>query len=391
MKIAVIGAGYVGLTTASCLAEKGHFVICADNDLAKIKMLIKNKIPFYEQNLEKMVKKNTISKKLFFTNNLKSAVQNSDLIFCCVWTPPDKQFKPDTGAVFDVARNFGRHINKEKIFIIKSTVPVGTNEICRKIIQEELKKRKEKHKFYILSNPEFLRQGTAVKDTMKPDRIVVGLKEKKIKKVIQKLFKPFTSNERPLVFTTNNTAELIKYAANAFLATKISFINQIANFSEIKNCNIKDIEKSLKLDKRIGPYYLSSGSGYGGNCLRKDIKGLIKQGEENGFDFGILRQAEEVNEKQKLKQYYLLKKKLGSLKNKEIAVLGVAFKANTDSFNEAPSVKIVQKLLQDQAEVVIFDPKAGSKFVNMFKNSKLKEAKTAEQASKNADAVLVLI
>lgn len=385
MKITVIGAGYVGLTTGACLAEKGHAVICADNDKSKIKLLKKSKIPFYEPGLENLVKKN---KKIIFTSDIKSAVQKSDVVFCCVWTPPDKAFKPDIRAVLDVAKKFGAHINSDKIFIIKSTVPVGTNKKCESIIRNEIKKRNVKFRFNIVSNPEFLRQGSAVKDTMHPDRIVAGIDGNKVKKIIDKLYGPFKSK---IIYTDPQTAELIKYAANSFLAVKISFINEIANFGYKKNCNIKDLEKALKLDKRIGPDYLDSGAGYGGGCLRKDIKGLIKQGEENGFNFKILKSVEDVNEKQKLAPYFKLKRKSGNLKNKRIAVLGVAFKPNTDSVNEAPSVKIVKKLLKDKAKVIFYDPAASENFIKLFKkNGNITKADSALNAIKNADAVLVL-
>jgi len=391
MKITVIGSGYVGLTTGACLAEKGHSVICADIDKGKVNQLLKGRIPFYEPELKELVVKNLKSKKLIFTTDLKSAIQNSDMVFCCVWTPPGKNFNPDISAVLDVAGKFGKYLNSEKIFIVKSTVPVGTNEKCKTIIQNEIKKRNVKFKFSIVSNPEFLRQGSAVKDTMQPDRIIAGIENLKIKKTIKKLYKSFIKKNHPLIFTTPRTAELIKYAANAFLATKISFINEIANFCELKKCNVKDLEKGLKLDKRIGPDYLDSGTGYGGNCLRKDIKGLIKQGEENGYKFSLLKQVEEINENQKLLLYKKLKKNLGDLKNKKIAVWGVAFKPNTDSVTESPSVKIVQKLLNDKAKVCIYDPKAALKFMQFLgRNKNLTNAKTPLEAVKNADALLIL-
>lgn len=388
MKITVIGSGYVGLTTGACLADKGNFVICADNDLNKIRLLKKGKIPFYEPGLQKLVLKNLKNKNLSFSSDLKTAIQNSDVIFCCVWTPPGMDFKPDIKAVFDVAQKFGRHINADKIFIVKSTVPVGANEKCRTIIQNELRKRKAEFKFAVVSNPEFLRQGAAVKDTMRPDRIVAGIENSNVKKIISQLYKPFKT---VIFFTDLRTAELVKYAANAFLALKISFINEMANFSDLKNCNIKDIEKALKLDKRIGPYYLSSGTGYGGGCLRKDIKGLINQGEEGGFNFSLLNAAEKINEKQKLLPYFELKKKLRNLKNKKIAVWGVAFKPGTDSVKEAASVKIVQKLLRDKARVAIYDPEASDNFMDLFKKNKnITKAKSALDAAKNADALLIL-
>jgi len=391
MKITVIGSGYVGLTTGSCLADKGHVVVCADKDSKKINQLKKGKIPFYEAGLENLVLKNLKLKNLSFTCDLKDAIQNSDIVFCCVWTPPDNDFKPDISAVFDVAGKFGKYINSDKIFIIKSTVPVGTNEKCIVIIQNEIIKRKTKFKFDVVSNPEFLRQGTAVNDTLKPDRIVVGAKNNKIKRTMRKLYKSFIKKRTPIFFTDLKTAELIKYAANAFLAAKISFINEIANFCRLKKCRIKDVEKGLKLDKRIGPAYLDSGAGYGGSCLKKDIKALIKQGEENKFNFALLKSVEEINEKQKLKPYFILKKKLGSLKNKNIAVWGVAFKPDTDSVNEAASVKIVQKLLNDKAKVKIYDPKAANKFMEIFKKNRgIGNSVSALDAAKNADALLIL-
>jgi len=387
MKITVVGSGYVGLTTGACLAEKGNLVICADNNLEKINQLKKGIIPFYETSLEKIVKKN-LKKNLIFTSDIKKAVQNSDVVFCCVWTPPGKDFKPDVTAVFDVARDFGRNINSDKTFVIKSTVPVGTNENCIEIIRSEIKKRKVKFNFNIVSNPEFLRQGSAVKDTMNPDRIVAGIENKNAVSIINKLYKPFKST---ILFTDLKTAELIKYAANAFLAAKISFINEVSNFSALKNCNIKDIEKALKLDKRIGPDYLDSGAGYGGGCLRKDIKGLIKQGEENDFNFSILKAVEDINEKQKLAPYFKLKMKIGSLRGKTIAVLGVSFKPGTDSAKEAASIKIVEKLLNDKAKVNIYDPAASANFMEIFKNRKnIKCFNSALAAVKDADAVLIL-
>ncbi|NUJ98152.1 UDP-glucose/GDP-mannose dehydrogenase family protein [Candidatus Gracilibacteria bacterium] len=369
MKIAIFGTGYVGLVSGACFAEIGHEVMCVDVDERKIENLKKGIIPIYEFGLEEIVKNNYAHKRLLFTTDAKLGIEFGDIIFNAVGTPPDKENhnKADLQYVEAVARTFGKYINSYKILVNKSTVPVGTGKICKNIIQEEIEKRKEKKEFDVVSNPEFLREGTAIKDFMLPDRIVCGVETQKAKEYMGNIYKPILRNYSSIVFTDIKSAELIKYASNSFLATKISFINEIANFAEIVGANIEDISKGMGLDKRIGNRFLHAGIGYGGSCFPKDIKALIETGKDYDFDFKIIKATEEVNEKQKtlpIKKYQKYQKNIAG---KNIAIWGLTFKPKTDDTREAPSIDIIKELLKEGvAKISCFDKEGANQMKNIF-------------------------
>ncbi len=386
MKIAIIGSGYVGLVTGSCLAELGNHVICADIDQKKIAGLKRGISPLYEPGLQELLTKNIKEKKLNFTDSSAEAIQKSDIIFNCVGTPLNNKNLPDTKPTFKVAELFANNLNKPKIFINKSTVPVGTTEKCKKIIQ----KSKPHIKFSVASNPEFLRQGTAVKDFMTPDRIVIGTEDKDTQNKLKKLYTPLIRAGKPLINTTIKSAELIKYAANSYIATKISFINEIAGYCEKTGIDIKDISSALGMDQRIGTRYLHAGIGYGGGCLPKDIKSLIELGNQSGHDFKILKQAAIVNEKQK-KHFISKIIKTINPTNKIFAVWGLSYKPNTDDLRDSPSLEIINALIKKGAILQLFDPSAMPNAKKIFLPSKqIKYARTTYLAAKKANALIIL-
>ncbi|EKD63219.1 MAG: hypothetical protein ACD_51C00316G0014 [uncultured bacterium] len=389
MNITVIGTGYVGLVTGTCLAELGNSVVCVDINKDKIESLKKGIIPIYEPGLEELVKRNYKEKRLEFTSDTKSAIQKSEVVFSAVGTPPDKDHRADLTAVMKVAESFGEYINGYKVFINKSTVPVGTSEKVRKIIQE---KSGGKYEFDVVDNPEFLREGTAVKDFMNPDRIVAGLRNKNshAREIIEKIYSPLVRAGRPLLFTDIHSAEIIKYASNSFLAMKISFINEVASFCELAGADITEVAKGIGLDDRIGSRFLHAGIGYGGSCFPKDVKAFIQKGKDIGCEFSILGAVEDVNEAQKTKLVDKLKSEIPNLKNKKIAIWGLAFKPKTDDMREAPSITIINKLLEEGARVSAFDPVAMENAKNIFKKSGVIFEKTSYDAATAADALLVL-
>ena len=389
MNIAVIGTGYVGLVTGTCLAELGNNVICVDINDKKISELKKGIIPIYEPGLEELVKRNYKEKRLTFTSDTAKAIQGSEVVFSAVGTPPDKDYRADLTAVMKVAESFGEYINGYKVFINKSTVPVGTSEKVRKIIQE---KSKGKYEFDVVDNPEFLREGTAVKDFMNPDRIVVGLKNKasRAHDLIEKIYSPLVRAGRPLLFTDIHSAEIIQYASNSFLAMKISFINEVANFCELAGADITQVAKGIGLDDRIGSRFLHAGIGYGGSCFPKDVKAFIQKGKDIGCKFSILEAVEKTNQSQKLKLIEKLKAEIKDLKKKKIAIWGLSFKPKTDDMREAPSLAIIDKLLEEKAEVSAFDPVATANAKEIFSCKKVNFTSTAYAAVTNADALLIL-
>lgn len=354
-----------------------------DIDKEKIENLKKGIIPIYEPGLEDLVKKNNIN----FTTNPVDAIINSEIIISAVGTPMGRDHNADLKYVKEVAKTFGAHANNHKIFVNKSTVPVGTGEICKQIIAAEFAKRKVDFGFEIVSNPEFLREGTAIADTMKPDRIVIGTESDKARKTMQKLYESF---DAPTLFTDIKTAEIIKYAANSFLATKISFINEIAEFCERSGGNIKDIAKGVGLDKRIGDKFLNAGIGYGGSCLPKDVKALIQKGQEFDCGFPLLKAVEAVNEQQKILLFKKLKKHLGSLEEKLIGVWGLSFKPETDDMREAPSLTIIKNLQTAGAFVRAYDPKATENSKKLIETFNIEFSASALEAAKNVDALLIL-
>ena len=357
MKIAIVGTGYVGLVTGSCFSEMGIDVTCVDIQKCKIENLKKGIIPIYEPGLEDMVHRNYSAGRLKFATDLKECLDEVEVIFSAVGTPPDEDGSADLKYVLEVARTIGRNINKYVLVVTKSTVPVGTAQKVKSVIQEELDKRNVLIDFDVASNPEFLKEGDAVDDFMKPDRIVVGIESERAKEIMERLYKPFMMNNYRLIFTDIPSAEMIKYAANSMLATRISFMNDIANLCELVGADVNMVRKGIGADSRIGGKFLYPGCGYGGSCFPKDVKALIKTAEKNGYSMYVLKSVEEVNERQKSILFEkLLKHYNGDIQGKQITLWGLAFKPETDDMREAPSLVLIQKLLAAGATVKVYDP-----------------------------------
>ncbi|MCP4553095.1 MAG: UDP-glucose/GDP-mannose dehydrogenase family protein [Bacteroidetes bacterium] len=357
MKITIIGTGYVGLVTGTCFAEVGIQVSCVDVDKQKIDNLNKGIIPIFEPGLEELVHRNVKKERLYFTTDLPSAIKGCEVIFSAVGTPPDEDGSADLSYVLDVAREVGRNMNNYILVATKSTVPVGTAEKVRNIIQKELNIRKSKLIFDVASNPEFLKEGAAIEDFMRPDRIVVGVDSSKAKNLMKNLYKPFTMNGHPVIFMDVLSAEMTKYTANSMLATKISFMNDIANLCEIVGADVKMVQKGIGSDTRIGSKFIYPGAGYGGSCFPKDVKALIKTADDNSYSLKVLKAVEEVNEKQKS----IIFKKISTyyehnLQGKKIALWGLSFKPKTDDMREAPSLVVIRLLLEAGASVSVYDP-----------------------------------
>lgn len=388
MKLTFLGTGYVGLVSGACMAEIGHEVICADVDKEKIARLKKGVIPIYEIGLEEIVERNVKEGRLAFTTDLKEAIQASEVVFMAVGTPEDKLTgQADLQYVFSAAEAFGKHLNGFKIFVDKSTVPVGTAEKVEEIIKTA---SKGKHSFEVVSNPEFLREGAAVKDFLNPDRVIVGAKSAKAKKLMEQVYRPIIRSGRPLVVTDVRSAEIIKYAANAFLAMKITFINEVANFCEVAGGNVKEVAKGIGYDNRIGNRFLYAGIGYGGSCFPKDVKALIETGREYNSLFHIIETVDDVNKRMRIKPFVKLKEIFGDkLKDKKIAVWGLAFKPRTDDIREAAAIENIQLFLEEGARVQAFDPVAMENATRQFKHKSLVYAKKALDALKDADALVI--
>ena len=359
MKIAIVGTGYVGLVTGTCFAEIGVDVTCVDTNSEKIETLKKGIIPIYEPGLEEMVLRNTKSKRLRFTTSLESCLNDVEVIFSAVGTPPDEDGSADLSYVLAVAHTIGRNMNKYKLVVTKSTVPVGTAQKVRNAIQEELDKRGVNIEFDVASNPEFLKEGNAISDYMSPDRVVVGVESERAKKLMSKLYKPFLLYNFRVIFMDIPSAEMTKYAANSMLATRISFMNDIANLCELVGADVNMVRSGIGSDTRIGRKFLYPGIGYGGSCFPKDVKALIKTAEQNGYDMRVLRAVEEVNETQKSALFDKLQKLFGNdLQNKTIAIWGLAFKPETDDMREAPVLVLIDKLQQAGCNIRAYDPAA---------------------------------
>ncbi len=359
MKIAIVGTGYVGLVTGTCFAEIGVNVTCVDTNSEKIESLQKGVIPIYENGLEEMVLRNVKAKRLKFTTSLESCLNDVEVIFSAVGTPPDEDGSADLSYVLEVARTIGRHMNQYKLVVTKSTVPVGTARRVRAAIQEELDKRGVTIEFDVASNPEFLKEGNAISDFMSPDRVVVGVESARAEKLMSKLYKPFLLNNFRVIFMDIPSAEMTKYAANSMLATRISFMNEIANLCELVGADVNMVRSGIGSDTRIGRKFLYPGIGYGGSCFPKDVKALIKTAEQNGYTMRVLRAVEEVNEAQKSVLFDKLMKQFnGELKGKTIALWGLAFKPETDDMREAPGLVLIDKLLKAGCQVRAYDPAA---------------------------------
>ena len=359
MKIAIVGTGYVGLVTGTCFAEIGVNVICVDTNSEKIEALNQGIIPIYENGLEDMVHRNTKAGRLQFTTSLESCLDEADVIFSAVGTPPDEDGSADLSYVLEVARTIGRNMKKYVLVVTKSTVPVGTAKKVRTAIQEELDKRGIQIEFDVASNPEFLKEGNAVADFMSPDRVVVGVESERAKELMSKLYKPFLLNNFRVIFMDIPSAEMTKYAANSMLATRISFMNDIANLCELVGADVNMVRSGIGSDTRIGRKFLYPGIGYGGSCFPKDVKALIKTAEQNGYQMRVLQAVEEVNEQQKSILFEKLQRHFCcDLHNKTIALWGLAFKPETDDMREAPSLILINKLLNIGCKVRVYDPAA---------------------------------
>jgi UDPglucose 6-dehydrogenase len=359
MNIAIVGTGYVGLVTGACFSEMGIHVTCVDIDANKIEKLKQGIIPIYEPGLDDLVKKNTLAGRLNFTTDLVSCLDDVEVVFNAVGTPPDEDGSADLQYVLNVARTIGKHINKYVLIVTKSTVPVGTAQKVKTAILEELGKRSVSIPFDVASNPEFLKEGTAVKDFMGPDRVVVGTDSARAKELMDRLYKPFTLNNYRMIFTDIPSAEMIKYAANAMLATRISFINDIANLCRLVGADVNMVRRGIGSDSRIGNKFLYPGCGYGGSCFPKDIKALIKTGAQNGYEMKVLQAVEAVNEYQKTVLFERLQEIFGNdFTGKSIAFWGLAFKPETDDMREAPSVVLIDLLLKNNCKIKVYDPVA---------------------------------
>ncbi len=380
MKIAVIGTGYVGLVAGACLADLGNEVVCADIDEAKMGMLRKGQIPIYEPGLEELVRKNISEKRLSFTIDTVAACRDSKIIFIAVGTPQGEDGHADLKYVLDVAETIGKSANGPKIIVDKSTVPVGTSHSVRNAAQ-----RHTEHSMSVVSNPEFLREGSAVRDFLEPDRVVIGSNDREAAETVAGLYRPLGCY---ILITSPESAELIKYASNSFLATKISFINEVAAICEKVGADVVEVAKGMGLDRRIGRQFLNAGAGYGGSCFPKDVKALRKTAKDAGYDFEIMKAVEKINSLQKKLPVKKLKKALGSLVGKKIVVLGLSFKPNTDDMREATSIEVINGLLRKKAEVIAIDPVAEAKAREIFAG--IAYSKDVYSAAKNADALVLL-
>jgi len=390
MKILIVGTGYVGLVTGTCFSEVGIDVTCVDIDKTKVENLKKGIVSIYEPMLEPMVKRNIEKGRLHFSDNLSSAIDDCEVIFCAVGTPPEEDGSADLKHVLDVAKEIGKNINNYILVATKSTVPVGTAQKIKTAIQKELDIRKKNIEFDVVSNPEFLKEGNAVEDFLKPDRIIVGTESERAKDIINKLYRPFTLNGHPVIFMDILSSEMTKYAANAMLATKISFINDIANLCEITGADVNMVRKGIGSDTRIGNKFIYPGIGYGGSCFPKDVKALIKTAKKNDYQLKVLQAVEDVNEKQKSILFYkALKFFNNNLKNKTIALWGLSFKPKTDDMREAPSLIIIDKLIKAGANIKVYDPIAMKEAKRRIGN-KVEYTNDPYQTLTNADCLLLI-
>lgn len=390
MNISIVGTGYVGLVSGACLAETGAVVNCIDVNQAKIDSLNNGIMPIYEPGLEDLVKRNVLKERLFFKTKLSEVVNESDAIFIAVGTPPDEDGSADLKYVVGVAREIGQHLNNYTVVVTKSTVPVGTAKKVKTAIQEELDKRGVKVEFDVASNPEFLKEGNAVDDFLKPDRIVVGVESETAEKVLKRLYKPFVLNGHPIIVMDITSSEMTKYAANSMLATKISFINDIANLCEIVGADINLVRKGIGSDSRIGNKFLYPGVGYGGSCFPKDVQALIKTAKSYGYSLKVLQAVEEVNNYQKTVLFNKISDYFkGDLAGKTIAIWGLSFKPETDDMREAPSVVLINQLLEKGAIVCAYDPIAMHEAQRIL-GDKIKYCKDMYETLIGADALAVV-
>ena len=390
MNIAIVGTGYVGLVSGTCFAEMGVNVTCVDVNEEKIKKLLNGEVPIYEPGLDEMVLRNYKEGRLNFTTDLTTCLNGVDIIFSAVGTPPDEDGSADLSYVLEVARTVGRNMDRYVLLVTKSTVPVGTAKKVEAAIQEELDKRKVKIEFDVASNPEFLKEGAAIQDFMKPDRVVVGVESDRAKELMVRLYRPLMLNNFRVIFTDIPSAEMIKYTANSMLATRISFMNDIANLCEIVGADVNMVRKGIGADTRIGSKFLYSGCGYGGSCFPKDVKALIKTAEKNGYEMQVLKAVEKVNENQKVVLFNKLSRHYnGELEGKTIAIWGLSFKPETDDMREATALVTIDLLLKSGCKVRVFDPIAMNECKRRV-GDVVEYAADMYDAVLNADALLML-
>ena len=384
MKIAVVGTGYVGLVAGACFAENGNEVICVDKEPAKVRLLQRGKIPIYEPGLDELVRRNKAEKRLTFTTALERGVRNAQIVFIAVGTPTGEDGSADLQHVLAVARDTAKAMNGYNVIVNKSTVPVGTAAKVREVVRRETT-----HPFSVVSNPEFLKQGAAIEDFMKPDRVVIGAEDPRASELMSELYAPFTRTGAPIMLMDCASAELCKYAANAMLATRISFMNEVANVCEAVGANVDQVRRAVAADRRIGPSFLFPGVGYGGSCFPKDVKAMLKFASAKEYKFEILESVEAVNERQKLRLLGKVQKHFGSLKGKRLAVWGLAFKPRTDDMREAPSVPLIRGFLDGGASVHAYDPEAMTVARTIF-GSKISYAENSYAALTGADALVIV-
>jgi UDPglucose 6-dehydrogenase len=385
MKISIIGTGYVGLVQGACFADAGNRVVCMDIDRQRIENLERGQAPFFEPGLEEVIRRNTGQGRLRFTTSLRNAIEESDLIFLCLPTPQASDGSADVKSILGVAAEIAKLANGPKILISKSTVPVGTTDKIKQLVSQHAKQE-----IAVASNPEFLKEGSAVEDTMKPDRVVIGTTSMKVISALTELYAPFIRHGAPILVMNEKSAEMVKYAANAFLATRVSFINEIANLCEAVGANVDEVRKGIGVDPRIGALFMSAGVGFGGSCLPKDVKALVKTGEEFGVDLRVVRAVEEVNELQKRRLVQKMSEYFGgNLSGKRIALWGLSFKPKTDDIRAAPSLIIIDSLLKEGASVCAHDPVA-LPAVRLVYNSKVEYFEDRYDVLKDADALVVV-
>ncbi|MBI2879477.1 MAG: UDP-glucose/GDP-mannose dehydrogenase family protein [Candidatus Rokubacteria bacterium] len=383
MNICVVGAGYVGLVTGAVFADLGNDVICVDNDAAKVEALKRGVVPIYEPGLQEMVDRNAADGRLAFATDLEEAVRRSEIVFIAVSTPAKSNGESDLSAVEEVARGIARVLDRYKVIVNKSTVPVGTGDLVRRIVEAH---RARPVEFDVVANPEFLREGSAIEDTLRPDRIVIGAPSQSVAMLLLELYAPLG---RPMIITDVQSAEMIKYASNAFLATKISFINAIADLCELASADVGQVVKGMGLDPRIGPAFLQAGLGYGGSCFPKDTDSLIQTAAQLGYDFRLLRAVAEINRERTVRFVELIEKVLSPLPDRVIAVLGLAFKPNTDDMREARSIEVVRLLLERGARIQAYDPAAMANAQRILP-PEVRYCPSSYEAAEGADALAVV-
>lgn len=390
MKIAVVGTGYVGLVTGTCFAETGVNVTCVDVDAEKVQQLKNGSVPIYEPGLELMIKRNVEKSRLYFTTDLKEGIHGAEAVFIAVGTPPGEDGSADLQNVKKVATEIGRSINEYIVVVIKSTVPVGTSEVVRNVIREEVDKKKMSVAFDMASNPEFLKEGSAVEDFLKPERIVIGTNTEKAAEIMKKLYMPFLLNNHPILFMDIASAEITKYAANAMLATRISFINEIANLCDILGADVNQVRKGIGSDSRIGSKFIYPGAGYGGSCFPKDVKALIKTAKDHGYDLNVVKAVEKANEFQKTVLFGKIRKHFNNnLKNRKFGIWGLSFKPQTDDIRESSAIILIEALLNGGATVMAYDPAAIEETKKLFGN-KISYVSDPYEALVDADAMALM-